>query len=162
MELYKGQFRQFSVRLSETTDEIMLIVGLHTTEILSELDDLIKDIVDYFTHREGKQINVASIYIEEINKREIGQTHNKMLHVYGSKYITDTILGLKFRISAASFFQINTKSAEVLYDLAIKMSKVNVETSVLDICCGTGTIGLCFAKVTTQQMYRNMVKTFIR
>lgn len=65
----------------------------------------------------------------------------------GSKYITDSILGLKFRISAASFFQINTKSAEVLYDLAIKMGKVESSTTVLDICCGTGTIGLCFAKV---------------
>lgn len=147
MELYTGQFRQFVVRLSESNGEIMLIVGIHTTEILGEVDDLIKDIVDYFTEREGKELNVTSIYVEEINKREVGQTHNKVHHVYGSKYITDTILGLKFRISAASFFQINTKSAEVLYDLAIKMSKVDSNTTVLDICCGTGTIGLCFAKV---------------
>lgn len=149
MELYTGQFRQLTVRISESTGETMIIVGLHTSEILNELDDLIKDIIDYFTEREGKELNVTSIYVEEINKRVIGQTHNIIRHVHGSKYITDTILGMKFRISAASFFQINTKSAEVLYDLAINMGKVDSETTVLDICCGTGTIGLCFAKVTT-------------
>lgn len=148
-EMYIGQFRQFTVRLSQSTGEIMVIVGLHTSEILDELDDLIKDIIEFFTERDGKELNVTSIYIEEINKRIIGQTQNIFRHVHGSKYISDTILGLKFRISAASFFQINTKSAEVLYDLAIKMGNVDSDTSVLDICCGTGTIGLCFAKVIT-------------
>lgn len=147
VELYTGQFRQLSVRISDSTGEIMLIVGVHTSEIPEKVDELTKDIVNYFTEREGKQLNVTSIYLEEMNKREVGQTYNKIEHVYGSKYINDTISGLKFRISAAAFFQINTKSAEVLYDLAIKMGKVDSETTVLDICCGTGTIGLCFAKV---------------
>ncbi|XP_031623971.1 tRNA (uracil-5-)-methyltransferase homolog A [Contarinia nasturtii] len=146
MELYTGQFRQFTVRQSNATGEIMLIVGIHTTEILDELEELIKDIVNYFTERVSNELNVTSIYIEEINKREIGQTQNKVRHIYGSKYITDEILGLKFRISAQSFFQINTKSADVLYDLAIKMGKIDPNTTVLDICCGTGSIGLCFAK----------------
>lgn len=149
MELYTGHFRQFTVRQSDATGEIMIIVGLHTTPILDELDELITDIVNYFTERVGNELDVTSIYIEEINKREVGQTHNKVRHVYGSKYITDMILGLKFRISAQSFFQINTKSAEVLYDLAMKMGKIDANTTMLDICCGTGTIGLCFAKVRT-------------
>lgn len=147
VELYTGQFRQLSVRVSETTGEVMLIVGIHSSEIVDQMTELTNDIITFFTEGEGKELNVTSIYIEEMNKREIGQTHNKILHVYGSKYINDTILGLKFRISAAAFFQINTKSAEVLYDLAMKMGKVDSNTTVLDICCGTGTIGLCFAKV---------------
>lgn len=153
MQLYTGQFRQFTVRLSESTGEIMVVVGIHTSEILDELDDLLKDIVDYFMEREGKELNVSSIYLEEVNKREIGQIQNKFRHIHGSKYITDTILGLRFRISAASFFQINTQSAEVLYELAIKMGKIDSETTVLDICCGTGTIGLCFAKVNVYSLY---------
>lgn len=147
VEHYTGQFRQFNVRISESTNEIMVVCGIHTTEILDEVDDLIKDIIDYFMEREGKELNVTSIYLIEMNKRGVGQTCDKIRHIHGSKYITDSILGLKFRISAASFFQVNTKSAEVLYDLAIKMGKVDPNTTVLDICCGIGTIGLCFAKV---------------
>lgn len=151
-EFYTGQFRQLAVRISESTGELMLIVGLHTKEILDELDALKADIIDYYTNREGKAMNVTSIYVEEMNKREVGQQFNRMEHVHGLKYITDSILGLKFRISAASFFQINTAAAEVLYELAIKLGKVNEATSVLDICCGTGTIGLCFAKVLSRWM----------
>lgn len=146
-EFYTGQFRQFTVRLSQSSGELMLIVGLHTAEILDELDALKADIIDFFTNREGKELNVASLYVEEMNKREVGQQFNRMEHIYGSKYISDTILGLKFRISGAAFFQVNTAAAEVLYDFAIELGKVNEETSVLDICCGTGTIGLCFSKV---------------
>lgn len=148
-EFYTGQFKQFTVRLSSETNELMLIVGIHTSEIKNEIDELKSDIIDYYTNREGKGLNVASIYIEEMNKREVGQQFNRMEHIYGSKYITDCILGLKFRISAASFFQINTKAAEVLYQQAIDMGKISENTTVLDICCGTGTIGLCFAKVTS-------------
>lgn len=147
LEFYSGHFRQLGVRLSEATGEIMLIIGIYTTNILDEIDDLLNDIVDYFTQRDGKVLSVTSIYLEEMNKRDVGQIKHKIRHVYGSEYINDCILGLKFRISAMSFFQINTKAAEVLYELAMKMGKVDKNTSVLDICCGTGTIGLCFAKV---------------
>jgi len=45
-----------------------------------------------------------------------------------------------------SFFQINTKSADVLYQQAIDLGQPTLNTSVLDICCGIGSIGLCFAK----------------
>lgn len=57
------------------------------------------------------------------------------------------MLGLKFRISPEAFFQINTKAAEVLYNSAIELAAPTLDSTVVDICCGTGTIGLCFAKV---------------
>lgn len=65
-----------------------------------------EDIIKYFTEDDGKELNVTSIYHEEMNKREVGQRSNRIEHIYGSAYITDCILGLKFRISAASFFQV--------------------------------------------------------
>lgn len=147
LEMYTGVFRQFTVRYSDSTGEIMLIFGIHTSEILDEIRALLLDLVDYFTKREGQELNVTSMYLEEMNKREAGQKHNKIEHLYGTLYITDIILGLKFRVSAASFFQVNTQSAEVMYDMAIQMGNVDAETTVLDICCGTGTIGLCFSQV---------------
>lgn len=41
----------------------------------------------------------------------------------------------------------NTAGAEILYQSAIDLSEVKADSTVVDICCGTGTIGLCFAKV---------------
>lgn len=45
------------------------------------------------------------------------------------------------------YLQINTQAAEVLYQSAIDLGVPTERTTVMDICCGTGTIGLCFAKV---------------
>lgn len=55
---------------------------------------------------------------------------------------------MTFRVSPQAFFQVNTSGAEVLYKAAIDLAQPNEETSLLDVCCGTGTIGLCFAKVS--------------
>lgn len=52
-----------------------------------------------------------------------------------------------FRISPDAFFQINSLGAEVLYKAAIDLAQPTKDTTVLDVCCGTGTIGLAFAKV---------------
>lgn len=78
-----------------------------------------------------------------------GQMCNAV-HLNGTTHITDSIHGLKFRISPAAFFQINTPCAEALYQCAIDFGAPTDKTTVLDICCGTGTIGLCFAKHSKQ------------
>lgn len=91
-------------------------------------------------------LNVTSIYYEEIAKRAPGQKANVMKHIFGSSHITETLLDLKFRISPTSFFQGNTSAAEKLYQCAIDLSAPTKNSIVFDICCGTGTIGLCFAK----------------
>lgn len=56
--------------------------------------------------------------------------------------------GLKFRIAPESFFQINTAASEILYNSAKDLASINSKTTVLDVCCGSGTIGLSFAKVS--------------
>jgi tRNA/tmRNA/rRNA uracil-C5-methylase (TrmA/RlmC/RlmD family) len=54
---------------------------------------------------------------------------------------------MKFRVSPQAFFQVNTLGAEVLYKTAIDLAELTPDTALLDVCCGTGTIGLCFSKV---------------
>lgn len=72
---------------------------------------------------------------------------NSTEHLHGDTHIQETILGLKFRISPEAFFQINTLAAEILYKSAIELAEPTESTTIIDICCGTGTIGLCFSKV---------------
>ncbi|MDY2987544.1 MAG: 23S rRNA (uracil(1939)-C(5))-methyltransferase RlmD [Peptoniphilus sp.] len=59
---------------------------------------------------------------------------------YGRDYINEEVLGLKFKVSLYSFFQTNTKSAEVLYSLAREMLGNMEDKVLLDLYCGTGTI----------------------
>ncbi|PNH08515.1 putative RNA methyltransferase CT0009 [Tetrabaena socialis] len=67
--------------------------------------------------------------------------------LYGRSYIHDTLGGQVFRISPGSFFQTNSRQAEVLYDIvrqAAALRPGRVDT-LLDLYCGTGTIGLSMA-----------------
>lgn len=105
-EVYTGEFRQLTVRVSMATNEVMIVIGIHTKNIEAQLPDLKKDIVEYFTEKEGVELNVSSIYVEIMNKRDVGQRSNVVEHIHGVKYITDNIHGLKFRISPESFFQV--------------------------------------------------------
>ena len=58
------------------------------------------------------------------------------------------MLDMKFRISPNAFFQVNTAAAEILYTKVAEWCNSTADTTVLDICCGTGTIGQSIAKVT--------------
>lgn len=68
--------------------------------------------------------------------------------LFGKSTITETLRGLIFQISANSFFQTNTHQAEVLYKLIEDCAGLRGDGSevVLDLFCGTGTIGLTLAK----------------
>ena len=65
--------------------------------------------------------------------------------LYGPGYIEDELCGLRFRISAKSFYQINPVQTEVLYRTAIDFAGLSGTERVLDAYCGTGTIGLTAA-----------------
>nr|XP_023911652.1 uncharacterized protein LOC112023264 [Quercus suber] len=72
--------------------------------------------------------------------------------LYGKSAITEILRGLTFQISANSFFQTNTHQAEVLYKLIEECAGLRGDGSeiVLDLFCGTGTIGLTLARKARQ------------
>ena len=72
--------------------------------------------------------------------------------LFGKPTIHDKIGKLKFNISARSFFQVNTAQAEVLYNTALDFAEMEGGEIVVDAYCGTGTIGLFFAK-TAHRVY---------
>jgi len=65
--------------------------------------------------------------------------------LYGPGHIEEEVLGLRFRIRAGSFFQTNTVQAEQLYQVGLELLEPGPEDRLLDLYCGTGTIGLLLA-----------------
>lgn len=51
-----------------------------------------------------------------------------------------------FNVSARSFFQVNTRQAEALYDKALEFADLTGRETVIDAYCGTGTISLYLAQ----------------
>ena len=69
----------------------------------------------------------------------------KWRKLYGDGYLTDTLLGKTFRIAPASFYQVNREQAELLYSKAAELAQIKSGETILDLYCGTGTIGICLA-----------------
>ena len=72
--------------------------------------------------------------------------------VTGNETIIESILGLKFEISMQSFFQTNPASAEKLYQKVVDYTFEDNDLEnqvVMDLFCGTGTIGQILASKTT-------------
>ena len=61
--------------------------------------------------------------------------------LYGNDYFYENLLGLKFKISAFSFFQTNSMGAEKLYSVVREYAGDTSGKVVFDLYCGTGTIG---------------------
>jgi 23S rRNA (uracil1939-C5)-methyltransferase len=60
----------------------------------------------------------------------------------GSGQITEVLGGKRFLISPKSFFQTNSRQAEILYDIVRSFSGLTGKETVYDLYCGTGSIGL--------------------
>lgn len=86
--------------------------------------------------------NVKSIFVNINREKSNVILGRKSICVYGSTRLIEEIGDLKFSISPNSFFQVNTKQAKVLYDTVKTMANLTGKETVLDLYCGTGTIGL--------------------
>ncbi|XP_076126880.1 tRNA (uracil-5-)-methyltransferase homolog A [Alosa pseudoharengus] len=146
-ETYEGHWRQLTVRTTRT-NQVMAMVFFNPQKLTEEeIDGLKKSMKVYFTEGEGKDSGVTSLYVVKHGQRTSPNTDDLPCeHVTGDEWIHEELLGLKFRISPHSFFQINTPAAEVLYSAVGEWAQLNQDSTVLDVCCGTGTIGISLAK----------------
>lgn len=65
--------------------------------------------------------------------------------IAGNPWIEETLLGCTFRISARSFYQINPYATEILYTKAIEAAGLTGKETLIDLYCGTGTMGIIAA-----------------
>ncbi|XP_072455857.1 tRNA (uracil-5-)-methyltransferase homolog A [Notamacropus eugenii] len=146
-ETYEGHWRQLTVRTSRSS-EVMAIVYFHPQKLSKEeLAELKASLGQHFMEGPGRLSGVTSLYfVEEGQRKSPNREDLPLEHVAGDKYIYEELLGLKFRISPHAFFQVNTPAAEVLYTVIRDWAQLDKESTVLDVCCGTGTISLSLAQ----------------
>jgi len=67
---------------------------------------------------------------------------------YGKGYVIEKLGDFNFKISPKSFFQTNTRQAEVLYNVIKDFAGLIGNETVYDLYCGTGSIGIFLSKYT--------------
>lgn len=122
----------------------MIRVGNKTKEILLSLkgDEKKEDLIDCFM---GKVDTL--IYNDEV--------------LFGNNYINSKLFNHTFKVSSPSFFQVNVYQTEVLYQLVIDRVKEIKPKIVLDLYCGTGTIGLLVSSYVDKVIGIEIIKEAI-
>lgn len=88
---------------------------------------------------------IASVCVN-INRRDTNVIlGDDTFALSGDTAVTDELCGLRFQLSPRSFYQVNRDGAERLYGLAADAAALNKDDVLLDLYCGTGTIGLSMA-----------------
>ena len=138
----RGFLRHVLVKRGFQTGEVMVVLVTGTPIFPAR---------NNFTRALLKLHPEITTIIQNVNDRYtsmlLGQ-NEKIL--YGPGYITDILCGLRFRISAKSFYQINPVQTEVLYSKAMEFAELTGKETVIDAYCGIGTIGMVAAKKAGQ------------
>lgn len=149
-----GLIRHVLVRHSLTTDAVMAVL-VTASPILPGSKAFVKKVRELCP-------NITTI-VQNINPRSTSAVlgdREKIL--YGKGYITDSLCRVKFRIAPSSFYQVNPKQTEILYQKAIEAAGLNGKQTVLDAYCGVGTIGLSAAKYAKSVLGVELNKSAVR
>ncbi len=130
-----GFLRYVMVRHSEKTNQYMVVfvtgnAGFPKKDIvlktLLDRNPYIKTVVQSVNNRPGTSVILGK----------------NTFALHGNGYIEDLLCEKRFRISAASFYQVNARQTEVLYRTVIETANLRKNETVIDAYCGTGTIGI--------------------
>ncbi|WP_312753499.1 23S rRNA (uracil(1939)-C(5))-methyltransferase RlmD [Rummeliibacillus suwonensis] len=134
----QGMLRHVVVRKARATGEVMVVLVTKKCKFpqAEEAIALIRKLVP----------NVTSI-MQNINPETTNVIFgNETIHLWGQDTIEDHIGGVRFEISARSFYQVNPIQTEVLYKQALDYAQLTGKETVIDAYCGIGTISLFMAK----------------
>jgi 23S rRNA (uracil1939-C5)-methyltransferase len=132
----KGLLRHIYIRQGRVTSEVNVCLVING-DTLPHSDELIEEL------KKTEGLTGVCLNINKKNTNVI--LGDKYITLYGREYIEDRLCGLTFRISPASFYQINHDCAELLYDKVYEYVSIGKCDRVTDLYCGTGTIGLSVA-----------------
>ncbi|KAM4818575.1 tRNA (uracil-5-)-methyltransferase homolog B isoform 3-T6 [Thomomys bottae] len=153
-----GYWRELTVR-TNSQGHTMAIINFHPQELSQEELCVQKETIkEFFIKGPGAVCDLTSLYFQESTMTRCSHQQSPYQLLFGEPHIFEELLGLKVRISPDAFFQINTAGAEVLYQTIGKLTGVNSNTLLLDICCGTGVIGLSLAQHASQVLGIELVE----
>jgi 23S rRNA (uracil1939-C5)-methyltransferase len=134
----KGFIRHLMVRKGIITNQLMVVLvtgKINFPEKQIFIDALLKAFP-----------NIRTI-IQNINPEFTDVILGYREHIlFGDGFIEDVLAGLKFKIAAKSFFQVNPFQTEKLYARALEIANLQPTDIVLDAYSGVGTLTLLAAK----------------
>ena len=129
-----GLLRHVLVRRGFSTGEVMVVLVV-ASPIFPSKNNFVKAL-----RKEHPEITTVVLNVNDRQTSMVLGDRNIVL--YGPGFIKDRLMGLTFRISPSSFYQVNPVQTEVLYGKAMEFAAMTGKERVIDAYCGTGTIGI--------------------
>lgn len=132
-----GLLRHVYLRRGTNSGEIMVCLVLngtvlpHSDELTVRLCATDKSVVSVLINENASNTNVI-----------LGESSRVL---FGKPAISDTLCGVSFELSPHAFYQVNSRCAQLLYELAADYAALSETDTLLDLYCGVGTIGLSLA-----------------
>lgn len=133
----EGLLRHLYLRKAAATGQIMVVLVSRRAEV-PHLSELVESLCALPMTITGIMLNIQP----KPNNVILGQ-ENRLL--FGKDRIVDRLCGVMVSLSPLSFYQVNREMAEALYEKAAEYAQAKGKF-LLDLYCGTGTIGLSMAK----------------
>lgn len=165
-----GFWRSLLLRYSERTNQLLILVVVGnpyerslpkaqealaklTDATRSEIDGVMKELLAFVASEVSciasfnyqMSLSLSCVELFRFTGLSMPGSDCPIVTLQGEPFIEERLFDLSFRVSPYAFFQVNTPVAEVLYKNIGDWLSLHENTLLLDVCCGTGTIGLCLA-----------------
>ena len=141
---HTGYLRHLLLRRGDTTGEILVSL-VTTTQEEHDLQPLVSCLLEL--ELEGKIVGILHILNDSL--ADVVQSDETKI-LYGKDFFYEKLLDLEFKVTPFSFFQPNTRGAEVLYETVREYIGDIRDMTVFDLFSGTGTISQVLALVAKE------------
>ena len=139
---HEGFIRYLLVRESLAMKEAMLIFVVQGSD-----SKPLKSLTEAVTKKFPQIVSVIQNINTEKTNVILGREN---IVLKGQGFIIEKILGLRFRISPESFFQIHIEQVEKLVEVIAGYAALSGRETVIDAYCGVGLLGICLARQAAQ------------
>ena len=146
---HEGYLRHLMLRRSFKTKDILVDIitaDMPVTVYSKGEDELLKGWCDILLNLELEG-QISGILHTRNNSMADAVVDQGTSILYGCDFLEEELLGLKFKVTPFSFFQTNSKGAEVLYSKVREYVGDTSGKTVYDLYSGTGTIAQLVAPV---------------
>ncbi len=134
---HRGLLRHLYLREAGATGELMVTLVVNGDRLPA-----VEALLSSLQSAAGERL--ASVVLNRNTSRTNVILGDACRTLYGKDFITDVLCGVRVRLSPLSFYQVNRPMAEVLYRKAAEYAEP-AGKRLLDLYCGTGTVGLSMA-----------------
>ncbi|KAI3642894.1 hypothetical protein MP228_012449 [Amoeboaphelidium protococcarum] len=160
----RGFWRNLIVRSHQCGQQIMVILMLSQREVSVEDAEIFALMKEYCEYLLELTENVKTVQYTINDNMHCALTGDMpLITLHGDGYVYDSLRNLSvedqssqkainFRISPMAFYQSNAITCELLYkavgDIIVQKQVHGKKTVILDLCCGTGTIGIVMSQLS--------------